>query len=344
MTQIDWDLLSRHLAGTDTPSERQWIERMAPTQPDLVDAIAAAREIADDGDASVLDEEVRARLEILKRDACETVLQARVRPRFSLTEHRRSRLAIAAALTLVAGTGAAWLALHSPNRSARVESTTYSLVTTALGQRLSLRLSDSTLVLLAPGSTLRTRAEYGRTDREIELEGEALFTVTHDSTKPFTVRTPRAVAVDLGTRFVVRAYADDPVTDIVVADGQVAVQANDSTSSATPRDSLILSRGERARVADDRQVLLSRRVALDDYLDWTEGRLHFRGTPLRDAARRLERWYDIDIVMMPASLGERPIVATVNEDEPATDVLATIAASLDAKLSRAGRVFTLAGN
>jgi ferric-dicitrate binding protein FerR (iron transport regulator) len=69
--------------------------------------------------------------------------------------------------------------------------------------------------------------------RTLELEGEAVFTVAHESTRPFAVRTSRAVATDLGTCFVVRAYLDDPNTDVVVAEGQVAVTAGGQADGRT---------------------------------------------------------------------------------------------------------------
>lgn len=136
-----------------------------------------------------------------------------------------------------------------------------------------------------------------------------MFTVARDASRPFIVRTSRAVAIDLGTRFVVRAYADDPVTDIVVAEGSVAALPAGPDSVSAAGDSLVLQRGQRARVARDGRMQFTARAPLEEYLDWTEGRLRFNGTPLRDAVRRLERWYDIDIRLTPDAVGDRPIVA-----------------------------------
>lgn len=250
---------------------------------------------------------------------------------------------MAAGVALLAAGGAATWILWGDSIVAPPSDPAYSVVTTALGQRLSLRLADSTEVLLAPGSRLRTRTDFGRRHRTVELEGEAMFTVARDASRPFIVRTSRAVAVDLGTRFVVRAYADDPVTDIVVADGRVAAWPADPDNMSVAGDSLILQRGQRARVASDGRMQFTANAPLEEYLDWTEGRLRFNGTPLRDAVRRLERWYDIDIGLVPEAVGDRPIVATVT-NEPAADVLTTIALSLDLRLTRTDRTYTLTAN
>jgi ferric-dicitrate binding protein FerR (iron transport regulator) len=181
----------------------------------------------------------------------------------------------------------------------------------------------------------------------VELEGEAVFTVTHDSIRPFAVRTARAVAVDLGTRFVVRAFRDDRNTDIVVAEGRVAVTTDGAAGEQAERqagaDSLVIGRGERVRVRESGGVELTRNVPLEDYLGWTDGRLVFRGVPLRDAARQLARWYDIEVRLEPDAIGSRRIEAAA-DNEPAIDVLRSIAASLNLRLSRAGRVYTLGAN
>ncbi len=344
MTQIDWDLLTRYLAGTCTPSERQWIERLVAANPEISHVVAAARDIARDGDSGVTDERLAERLAAIK-GAGRPIARRRdaVAPRFSLPGRRRSLLRVAAGIAAIAGAAgtAVWFGLRHPAHPTGRPA--FSVISTALGQRFTLRLSDSTLVSLAPGSTLRTPAQYGKRDRIVELEGEAVFTVTHDSVRPFAVRTPRAVVTDLGTRFVVRAYGDDPATDVVVAEGKVAVQQTAAAQPGAPVDSVILGGGERVRVADDGRVQLSRGVPLEDYFAWTEGKLIFRGTLLHEAARRLGRWYDIEVRLEPSVIGDRRIVATAGQ-EPALDVLQAIAASLDLRLSRAGRVFTLTAN
>lgn len=341
MTGIDWDLLSRYHAGTCTPTERQWVERLLVAHPEVSDVLAAISDIAADGDASVSPEDLRARLVAVKRAAPASELPVPGRaPRFTIGLARRpiARLAAGVALVVTGGVGA-WFALHHAAPDPAPAGPAYSVLSTAPGQRLSLRLPDGTAITLAPGSTLRTATSYGKRDRAVELEGEAVFAVTHDSVRPFAVHTSRAVATDLGTRFLVRAYGDDAATEIVVAEGEVAVRPAIPASA----DSVILGRAERVRVSADGRLNHARGIALEDYFGWTEGRLVFRDVPLHDVARQLGRWYGIDLRLEPETIGRRLLRATV-ADESATDALQMIAASLDLRLSRAGRVFTLSAN
>ncbi len=173
-------------------------------------------------------------------------------------------------------------------------------------------------------------------------------TLIFDSARPFAVRTARAVARDLGTRFVVRAYAHDPATDVVVAEGQVAVTGGrvgglaggkHGTDSVVP-DGVVLERGQRARVDGDGRLALTRDVSLDHYFAWTEGRLVFRDTPLRDVVLQMSRWYDVDVRLASGAVGSLPVTATF-DNQPVDEALRRLALALGLELSRADHTFTL---
>ena len=232
----------------------------------------------------------------------------------------------AAAAALTIGSATLWRAEHRPPPvPPQAAFTTY---TTQRGQRLSLRLRDGTRVVLAPASKLQKPTDYGVNTRTLLLEGEAYFDVAHDSVRPMVVRTERVVARDLGTRFVVRAYADASATEIVVAEGKVGV------------DTLVLERRQRAAVTADRKIHLTSGVALDRYFAWTEGRLVFRDTPLREVVSQLARWYDVDIRLAGRGLGDRRLTASFDE-VPVTEVFDRIGGPLALEVVRDGRAYTV---
>ena len=94
------------------------------------------------------------------------------------------------------------------------------------GQQANLDLSDGTRVVLSPESHLRIPGDFaapgGR--REVTLEGEAYFAVTHDSLRPFVVHKAHGSAEDLGTAFIVSAYPETEGTRLAVREGQVALR------------------------------------------------------------------------------------------------------------------------
>ena len=68
----------------------------------------------------------------------------------------------------------------------------------------------------------------------------------------------------------------------------------------------------------------------------------FQDTPLRDAAVQLGRWYDLDVRLADTTLGAKRLTATF-KDEPLSQVLHLIAASLDVRIGQQGRVVTVRG-
>jgi len=274
---------------------------------------------------------------------------ARVGPVLQPIERDRyaRALQVAAVFIIMAGAGLFWRL--RPRVVEPPSPITWSEYRAARGERATFRLSDGTEVSLGPGSVLRRPSTYGAADRTVRLEGEAHFIVTHDSTRPFSVWTAHAVARDLGTRFIVRAYADESATEIVVAQGLVAVgrvtqaapvSGSPPTNLPLSPDSLVLKPRQRAMITSAGRMTFSPRVSLDRYFDWTKGRLVFDKSPLREVVRRLERWYGIDVRLTEATLGELRLTATLG-DEPAGDALAVIAASLELTLSRSQSTYVL---
>jgi transmembrane sensor len=336
-----WLLLDRYLAGESTTAEADEVRAWLAADPAHKVMLESGRQVRDLASArpptrSAEEAWHRATVELGLGPAGTTDSRVSIpvmRPfKAAIASQRRGRfgrtaLVAAAAIVLVLG-ATLWRAEHSRRPPPSDPQVTFSSYTTQRGQRLSLRLSDGTRVVLAPGTVLRKPSTYGVRMRELELDGEAYFEVVHDSTRPMLVRTRQAVARDLGTRFVVRAYAGAGATEIVVAEGKVAV------------DTLVLERGQGARIPGDGKVHFTRDVALDRYFAWTEGRLVFRDTPLAKVAEELARWYDIEVRLADARLGDRRLTASFGE-VPVTEVFDRIAEPLAVEIERAGRVYTI---
>ncbi len=351
----DTAVLARYLSGESTPDEALAVERWLRQDPAnaqelqrLAAAWARPREIAEATSEPNVDafwQRVRDRIDVPAPPQVEVVKPGRGTsgaPRFILGARSRwaAAVKIAASIVVVAGAGLAGRSLLE-RQAKPIAAPAYSVISTTRGQRLSVRLTDGTLVALAPGTTLRTPSTHGVRDRTVQLEGEAAFTVTHDAARPFAVATPRAVARDLGTHFVVRAYAGDPLTDVVVAEGRVAVGRGNSAAERLSPDSLVIARGERVRVDPAGRLALTKGVPLDRYFAWTEGRLVFQRTPLREAVAQIERWYDLDIRLASPELGEQGVTASFRDGEPASQVLQVIATVLKLEAEQTGaRTYT----
>lgn len=349
MHTVNWELLEQYLADQCTAADRQQVDQWLAASPANRKVLADWRlavTLADERADASREAEILASLrqewgEAVASTTSNTQPQpTRLKP-VTLRSPRWLAVAkIAAVAVTVTGAGVLWgrLASRGPDGTGVAVPPAALAVSTARGERRVLRFADGTVVTLAPASTLRWSPRYGVKDRLVELDGEAVFTVTHDAARPFVVRTPQAVARDLGTRFAVRAYPGDTATDVIVAEGVVAVVPSGALSPAGG-NRVILHRGDGALVQRGGEMTLRHDVPLDDAFAWTTGRLVFRDLPLRDAVARLNRWYDVD-VRYDAALGTRLLSASF-EDEPSSEAILVIAAILDLRVSRNDRVYTL---
>lgn len=207
------------------------------------------------------------------------------------------------------------------------------------GEHTHLSLEDGTSVVLNASSTIRFPESFNAESREVELEGEAFFSVARKEKKPFLVHTKEATVQVLGTKFNVNAYADYNKVEVVVEDGRVAVRAAEpkdtnvdssiSGGEASSRE-VILEKGEHTLVASGSAPTAPRTVTLDHHLGWINGDLIFEGTPLNVVLNKLELYYDRDFEVADPSLFDRKLTASFRK-ESLSKVLDVLSIALDLK-------------
>jgi len=354
---FDWDLIDRLLTGECTAADLRELDCWCEKDPDMRRYIEGLRQSMGMPPTGRWDPDPAwARL------ADQTGVEPRPKtgarltlvdtpPTRQIVPIRRPLLGVAAVAALAVGAAGTWWALahRRPARSVPAPpQIAMQEFAAARGQRAEMRLRDGTYVKLAPGSRLRVPNDFGAGEREVLLEGQAYFDVTHDETRPFSVRASNVVALDLGTRFTVRAYPEDGRAEVVVTEGQVAVTASRPGAPAVPnqastpgaRPPVILSRGQLARVEPNGDIVYRKSVKVDRYVGWTEGKLTFHSSPLRSVAVELGRWYGVDVQLSDAGLGSRPLTASF-DDAPLTEVLQLIRVSLDVTIDQVGGLITI---
>jgi transmembrane sensor len=167
-------------------------------------------------------------------------------------------------------------------------------------------LGDGTRIVVAPGSRISIDSGFNETHRTVQLEGVAYFTVSHEGSHPFIVRTNRAEVRDIGTAFVVKASGERVV--VSVTDGQVRV------TRTGQKQSVDLFAGDRVTIpASDSQATVARKSSTEDDKAWTTGRLVYRDAVLSDVIDDLERWYGVR-VQADRSLLNRTLHAELDTD------------------------------
>jgi transmembrane sensor len=338
---VDLDLLDRYLAGrcsaSDAARVRHWLEEIPARQHQLDAMRALARsdwEATDTWDVENGWAALHASGNL--RVTVPAVGARAVRPQFL----------IAAMVVVALGVG---LTVSSWWRHASVASPSRTYATAA-GQRLSVTLVDGTQLTLAPASSVRVAADYGRgtTGREVELEGEAYFGVAHDAAHPFAVRAHGAVVRDVATAFDVRAYLEDAGTRIAVAEGTVTVSvAGGCPAGFRAGEGLATSAACGAHVqAGDVATISNAGVTITHHADvaaftaWRSGRLAFRDASVGDVVAELNRWYDMDLTLADSSLITQRLTANWTH-EPTDRVLTELAALLGARVDQHGRTVTI---
>ncbi|HZS61610.1 MAG TPA: FecR domain-containing protein [Gemmatimonadaceae bacterium] len=315
-------LLARYLAHECTPAEAAVVRQWIAADPGRVRAVERLRATFDAAPPPNERPDVDAMWARVQSEAGGT-------RRISLGVARRRPFPVsviaAAAVLLIAVLIDRTVAHKGATQGAVRE------VATATGQRATIDLADGSRVILGPRSRISTPEHFGDGPRDVTLVGEAYFEVQHDSAHPFRVHAANGVAEDIGTRFVVRAYAGEPVLRVVVAEGRVRVARDGGVPVA-------LGGGQLANL-DAAGVASVRGVDTAAYVAFSDGRLVFDGTPLEEVVAELGRWYDLDVRLALPAYADHHISASFTglaED----DVLGAVAAAAGLRYTRHGRTVT----
>lgn len=168
------------------------------------------------------------------------------------------------------------------------------VIQTTANMRRNIVLSDGTHIYMAPGSKLTFDAlAFGVKKREMHLTGEAFFNVKHRPDKPFIITTDNGLTVSvLGTSFNVysRPHA---VTDVKVASGLVGI--------STYHHITYLKAGQQLAYQTGSHQLKVSKVKLRQAAALQNQALVFDDDNAAAIAQKLQRWYNIKVIALPAA-------------------------------------------
>lgn len=342
MDNPDWELLAKYLAGEASRHEEArltaWIDA-DPTRGDLLVECCKAWTDGVDADGSSIDAaaawmKVKDRIAEKEADAYRSN-RLRFRggspdrlPRQGRRFGRRRTLRAAGGVVVLLA--AACIAILVREKK--------EVIFTERGRTATVRLVDGTQVHLNVASKLTLLKLSGDGAREVHLEGEAYFNVSHDEERPFVVHTRVGTIRVVGTAFDVDAYAGEEDVKVAVVDGAVSLHPQ-TVAGRINADSVILRARQRAAM-DDQQILeVHHDVDLTSRLGWREGRLIFDDASFDEVVRRLERWYDLRIEAdLPR--GSVDLLNAEFQNESASEVISIIAVALDLQHEKDGTTVT----
>ncbi|MEA3178858.1 MAG: transrane sensor [Gammaproteobacteria bacterium] len=196
-------------------------------------------------------------------------------------------LAVAASVLIVAIGAASWMSF---TRSG------WQVFKTEQGGFQRISLQDGSTAFLNTNSEIHVKLTAAR--REVVLaRGEALFTVAHDTHRPFDVTAADTVVRAVGTAFSVR-LRDQQQVDVIVTEGRVAIDPpDDSLNSKLPQQQIALPQLSTLAAGETVSVKARKmnvhKIAAEDMtrkLAWTQGRLWFDRVTLAEAVTEFNRY------------------------------------------------------
>lgn len=320
-SDFEWLRLAAYLSGTSSPEDRAWLERWLDADPARHEELERLRAAWTDTHATPVPKVDPHAMWSAIADA--TGITAMPSPNGVTSSTTTKPVATSATRRTVAGRGmpVRWIsALVATAAIAIAAYTTRTWNTTApgaqrvyatgRGERATVRLPDGSTITLGAQSKLRYAAPFGRRNRDVYLDGEAYFTISHQSNTPFVVYTEHSATQVLGTAFLVKAYAHDPDVQVVVSEGKIALRP----ANAEAGSGITLTRGDMARMTTAGLMSITRDVAIDPYVSWTHGQLIFKRVTIGELIPDLERWYDVKIVLADPAFASSAVTLTLDTE------------------------------
>jgi len=180
-------------------------------------------------------------------------------------------------------------------------------------------LPDDTEVILNSDSRLTfSKNSFSHHHRNVKLDGEAMFSVTHDKKHPFLVDVSVGQIKVLGTKFNVRSYPNEEKTEATLIEGSVEI------SSKETKEVIRIKPDEQASISRKNGSLSVAQVNVDDFIMWKDGWLQFQSMPLKEITRLLERHYNVKITIQNDNLNNALFTGRFNEDEGLENIISVI--------------------
>jgi transmembrane sensor len=207
-----------------------------------------------------------------------------------------------------------------------------------IGEVRRIALADGSSVVLNTNSEVIVELTPQRRDIRL-VQGEALFEVAHEKSRPFVVQAHDTAVRAVGTAFAVRLEGTQ--VDVTVTEGVVEVAELKSLSAVDSRTMPAAPVGGVRRVVAHERAIMAPAgppvvqpmapAEAQRRLAWKDGMVSFEGEPLRMAVAEFNRHNRRQIVIDDPSLASVPVVGVFRT----TDIDGFIAAAAVALNTRA---------
>lgn len=233
-----------------------------------------------------------------------------------------------------------------------------NIYSTGIGEKKTICLPDSTKIVLNAMSRLRVDKDFGKLNRNVFIEGEALFDVTHNEKLPFIVDTKNFAVKVLGTKFNIRSYDNDRLDEAALLRGKIELTVKNKNAAESkiilkPLQKVFVDRegiNATAVVSGSRLKKLSLNASTLELSKesetklletaWVYNLLDLEDEFFEDIAARLERKFGVTIIFKDDLVKRYRYTATF-EKENVEEILAALSSSLPFSYKIEGKTITI---
>lgn len=163
------------------------------------------------------------------------------------------------------------------------------------GVRSELILPDGSKVWLNSDSKISYPEKFASDSRTVQLEGEAYFEVVKNTEQPFIVRTSKLDVEVLGTRFNVKSYKNDQNIETTLLSGKVSIKRLNPATGKVVKT--VLTPNQQAVFNIEKEKFSFSQVDAEKFTSWTQGKLVMDEESFDELVKKLERWYNVEILL-----------------------------------------------
>lgn len=176
------------------------------------------------------------------------------------------------------------------------------------GMIAKIKLPDGSLVWLNSQSYMKYPRKFKGDIREVEIDGEAYFSIQKNKSKRFIVNTPFDLKAEvLGTEFNIEAYKNSKQVTTTLVSGSVKLSFQGKSNK---RESITMKPNDKIAYHAWSKKILAEKSSVPTDTAWKDGLIIFRDTPLEEALKILSKRFNAEFIVKNTHLYDNSYTGT----------------------------------
>jgi len=223
-------------------------------------------------------------------------LQDKSKAKSKLFKKWQLGIAVSVLLTMMAST-VWWFSIRREENHLVAEKPTpieYVTKETLAGEKLTLKLSDGSIIQMNSLSKIRFPKSFSGESREVYMQGQIFFEVQRDESRPFIVHSKDLVTRVLGTSFAILEDSATQQSQVAVLTGKVKVSTSIKASYEESGE-LLLDPMDAASFDGLKGSFDKIKIDYDNAFAWKDKVIVFRNSSFEEVLKKLESWYGVSV-------------------------------------------------